>query len=279
VADVWVPGWTIRRFTDPKSSKANANEIACAHTQVGSYEGAWDWGNQDGNPYPQSYIRCSGEGVNAWPVNLRCAANLEGNHRIWAIETEDVDADCFAPWNLTCGNVPAWTKAQVETLIEGFTWWCLRFNRPPVIIPDAKPGRVGLGYHRFGVPNSPEWVSGAEKWTTSEGKCCPDWRRIDQFRNQIVPEVARRVSGQPPPKPIPPPEEEDMKDLLVSAEGRSPAWVRGDKVIPLLHASSRDNLASQGKIEKVTVTPVDYDKMAQVLGAPELVDDVSTPNP
>jgi hypothetical protein len=201
VGDVWVPGWTIRRFTDPKNFSANANEIACAHTQVGSYEGSWSWGNRDGNPYAQSYLRCDGEGVNAWPVNLRGAANLEGNDRVWAIETEDVDADCFAPWNLTCGNVPAWTDPQVETLIEGFTWWCIRFRRPAVIIPDARPGRVGLGYHRFGVPNSPEWVTGAERWTRSEGKCCPDWRRIAQFRQEIVPEVARRVSGGPPPTP------------------------------------------------------------------------------
>jgi hypothetical protein len=92
--------------------------------------------------------------------------------------------------------------------------------------------------------------------------------------------IARAAGSTPPPKPTPPPEEEeDMKDLLVSAEDRSPAWVRGDKVIQLVHASSRDNLASQGDIPKVTITTVDYDKMTHVLGAPELIDHVEEPNP
>jgi hypothetical protein len=254
--DVWVPGWTIKRFTDPKSFLANSNEIACAHTQVGGWPGSWNWGNQDGNPYAQSYLKCDGEGVNAWPVNLRGAANLEGNHRVWATETEDVDADCFAPWNLTCGNVPAWTDPQVETLIDGFTWWCLRFRRPAVIIPDARPGRVGLGYHRFGVPNSPEWVTGAERWTRSEGKCCPDWRRIAQFRNEIVPEVARRVTGIEPPAPELL-ENPDMA-LIVAAKDRGPILIAGNEAVGL-DGPSRDALQKAG-VPYAVVTPAVYDK-------------------
>ncbi len=198
-SDVWVPGWEIRRFTDPKSGAANANRVACAHTIVGGLPGAWDWGNRDGKPYPHSYIEGDGHGINAQPVNLRAAANLEGNPYCWAIETEDVDPKYFPAWNLTCGDVPAWTDAQLETLTEGMAWWCVRFNRPPVLIPDAKPGRVGLAYHRQGVPDSPEWVTGADQWTTSPGKCCPDWRRIHQFKTEVVPAVAALVNGDDMP--------------------------------------------------------------------------------
>lgn len=193
MADVWVPGWEIRRFTNAKSSTANANRVACAHTIVGGLPGAWDWGNRVGNPYAQSYVEGNGHGINAWPVNLRAAANLEGNPYVWAIETEDVDSRYFPAWSMRCGDVPAWTDAQCDTLTDGFTWWCLRYDRPAAVIPDAKPGRVGLAYHRIGVPGSPEWVTGSDEWTRSAGKCCPDWRRIGQFKTEIVPEVARRV--------------------------------------------------------------------------------------
>jgi len=195
VADLWVPGSTIRKFTDPKSPLANANMVGCAHTQVGSYEGSWNWGNQDGNPYALCYCRGSGELVSAWPVNLRSAANLEGNPYVFPIECEDVNPLYFPAWSLKCGDVPAWTDAQVQTLIETFAWWCIRFNRPPVLIPDTKPGRVGLAYHRQGVPNSPEWVTGNDKWSSSVGKCCPDWRRIAQFKQEVVPGVAALVNG------------------------------------------------------------------------------------
>ena len=179
--------------------------VACAHTQVGSYEGSWDWGNRDGNPYPHSYLPCVGPGVNAQPLQYKAAANLEGNPYCWSIETEDVDSRCFPAWNMSCGNVPAWTESQVQGLIKAMAWWCIRFKRPPVLIPDARPGRMGLGYHRFGVPNSPEWVAGAHRWTTSSGKCCPDWRRIAQFKTRVVPGVAAIVKGGTIPPVIQPP--------------------------------------------------------------------------
>jgi hypothetical protein len=179
-----------------KSTTPVQPDILVAHTEVGSNEGSISWGAKAGNPYAHNYTSCGGKTVQCQDLKHRSAAVLEGNPYAICWETEDTKSACFADWDHTCGNVPAWTNAQVQRLIKDMAWCCVRFNIPPVLIPDTKKGRRGLAYHRQGVPNSPEWVTGNLSWTKSTGKCCPDWRRIDQFKTKVVPGVRALVLGE-----------------------------------------------------------------------------------
>jgi hypothetical protein len=109
-------------------------------------------------------------------------------------------------------------------------------------------------------------------------KSCPGdigYARLPEIR-QLTEHYVRNGLN-PAPEPPPEPEDDDMQDLMISAEGKSPAWVRGDKVIQLVNASSRDNLVKDGGVKAATITPGDYDRMIQVLEAPELVEHVEDP--
>ena len=185
-----------------KSTTPLRHDILCAHTEVGTNEGSISIGAQAGHSYAHCYTDCLGVTWQCQDLAYRAAANLDGNPYVISWETEDMDTRCFAPWGTSCGNVPAWTAAQVDRLILDMAWCCLRFNIPPVLIPDTKAGRRGLGYHRQGVPGSPEWVVGSLAWSSAAGKCCPDWRRIEQFVNLVIPGVQRIVWGTPPVEEI-----------------------------------------------------------------------------
>jgi len=193
-------------------------DILCVHTEVGTNEGSIAIGAQAGHSYAHNYLDCLGFTFQKRDLRYRAAANLDGNPYVISWETEDIDSRCFAAWGTSCGNVPAWTPAQVARLILDLYWCCVRFNIPPVLIPDTKVGRRGIGFHRQGVPNSPEWVPGSLRWSSSIGKCCPDWRRIAQLIGIIIPAVAARVAGIIPP----PPSGANMDDYVLDSPGIAP---------------------------------------------------------
>src|SRR5215207_3338638 len=134
-----VPEAEWRPFTG-KSTTPVQQDILCAHTMVGSNEGSISWGAGDGRPYAHCYTSCKGKTVQCKDLKYVAAANLEGNPYVLAWETEDINSTCFDPWDRTCGNVPAWTDAQVTRLIKDFAWACVRFDIPPELIPDTKKG-------------------------------------------------------------------------------------------------------------------------------------------
>jgi hypothetical protein len=177
---------------DNKGTTLLRRDIVCVHTMVGSLTGSFNWANRPGNPYWHFGIAGTGEAWQCHDLRYRSAANLEGNPYVIPIETADMGHP-FGPWSGNCGDVPAWTGAQVDKLVELIAWLCVRYDIPPTIIPDTKAGRRGLAYHRQGVPNSPEWEAGNLKWSSSVGKCCPDWRRIEQFKTKVVPRVRALV--------------------------------------------------------------------------------------
>lgn len=136
----------------------------------------------------------------------RSAANLEGNHRVIAIENEDHGA-AYGNWS---GNaVPPLTDAQVDAIAEILAWAHTEHGVPLQLCPDSRPGSRGLAYHRQGIDGHwssfrfPGRVPGGETWTLSPGKVCPGDNRIAQ-----LPEILRRakviVEGKKPaPKPTP----------------------------------------------------------------------------
>lgn len=152
-------------------------DIVCIHTIVG---------------YAPAHaahfsVKADGTILQSRDTRFRSAANLDGNHRIIAIENED--------HGLAFGGtpkLPEWvplTDAQVEANAAIAAWCHDEHGIPLQLCPDSKPGSRGLAYHRQGIdgnfgpgtayPN-PGRVPGGEVWTSSPGKVCPTDVRINQ---------------------------------------------------------------------------------------------------
>lgn len=132
-------------------------------------------------------------------TRFRSAANLDGNHRVIAIENED-HGPRFGPWNINDGHaVPAFTPEQIEAIAEICAWAHETHGIPLVACPDSRPGSRGIAYHRQGIDGNWEGyrfggrVSGGETWTLHRGKVCPGDRRIAQLPEII--ERAREIAG------------------------------------------------------------------------------------
>jgi len=140
-----------------------------------------------------------------WQDRARGAdANLEANLRAISVETAD-----NAPG--AARDIARWTPRQADALVDLIAWecspgahagcpasWaCHQHGIPARIVPDSKPGRRGIAYHRQGI--DPWRVSGGERWSTSRGKECPGPQRIRQLVDEIVPAVRARLKGDDMP--------------------------------------------------------------------------------
>lgn len=133
-------------------------------------------------------------------TRYKSAANLNGNHRIIAIENEDYGS-AFGSWNTSDGHaVPAFTEAQIEAIARICAWAHQAHGIPLVLCPDSKPGSRGIAFHRQGCDGNFAGfafggrVAGGELWSSAFGKVCPGDRRIDQLINRIIPR-ARQLAG------------------------------------------------------------------------------------
>jgi len=151
-------------------------DIVCVHTIVGYA------------PAHAAHFstKANGEILQSRDTAYRSGANLEGNHRVIAIENED-HGPAFGSWNTNDGHaVPALTAAQVEANAKILRWAHETHGIPLQLCPDSRPTSRGLAYHRQGIDGNfvgyayPGRVSGGEKWSTSTGKVCPGDRRIAQ---------------------------------------------------------------------------------------------------
>jgi hypothetical protein len=167
-------------------------DIACLHTIVGN------------DPAPAAHISIGskGERTQTRDTHFQSAANYEGNHRVIAIETEDIGPD-FAAWNTNDGRaVPAWTAAQCESIAVVLAELHHLHGIPLTLAPDSRPTSRGIGYHRQGVDGN--WagyaysgrVSGGEVWTKSRGKVCPGDRRIKQLIEIVIPRARALAAGE-----------------------------------------------------------------------------------
>jgi hypothetical protein len=122
-------------------------------------------------------------------TEFRADANLDANR--WAISIETADN---AP--LRARDIEAWTPKQLDAIVKLVAWCCRTYGIPPILVPDSKPGRRGIAYHRQGI--SPWKVAGGDTWSTSPGKECPGDRRINQIRNVVIPRVQGLLNPKPP---------------------------------------------------------------------------------
>lgn len=167
-------------------------DIVCLHTIVGT----------DPAPAAHFSIGSKGERTQSRDTRFQSAANYEGNHRVIAIETEDIGPE-FGAWNTNDGRaVPAWTAAQCESIAVVLAELHHLHGIPLTLAPDSRPTSRGIGYHRQGVDGN--WagyaysgrVSGGEVWTKSRGKVCPGDRRIKQLIEIVIPRARALAAGE-----------------------------------------------------------------------------------
>src|SRR6266498_4241648 len=180
-------------------------DVVCLHTIVGN------------PPAPAAHFstRADGHIFQSRDTKFQSAANLDGNHRVIAIENDDLGPE-FGMWDTKDGHaVPAFTPQQVEAIARICAWAHETHGIPLAACPDSKPGSRGIGYHRLGIPGNFQTFGfrgiapGGEVWTKSFGKVCPGDARIAQLP-QII-KRARVIAGLDP--------EPDMEDSMQLIRG------------------------------------------------------------
>jgi hypothetical protein len=237
------PGATWDPLGTQTEPRMTAHDILCFHTMVGSLAGTSSMFHANGYGGTESTFgvgESKAQGVKQWQDAMYQAdANYEGNPRVTSIETADYGG-VFGKWNTNdASQVPAWTADQLDMLVGIAVWYCKKSTHancpstwkchqvgvPCVMIPDTKPGRRGMAYHRQGC--RPNVVAGGEVWSTSYGKICPAARREAQLKTIVIPRAAKILLGSslpitPPPVVTPPPVEEwDDYDMFITRYGSS----------------------------------------------------------
>jgi hypothetical protein len=186
LADNWATQPRMTRF-----------DLVIIHTAVGSFDGTYSYfrtGNGAGYGGTESHFMTSGAGdIDQYQDTAHQAeANGAANARAISVENADMGPQ-FAPWNTNDGNaVPAFTAQQIEANARICAWAHTTHGIPLEPVPDSKPGRRGIGYHRLGVPGYA--VTGGELWSSARGKVCPGPKRIAQIP-QIIARARQIVGG------------------------------------------------------------------------------------
>lgn len=179
-----LPGVNYRQLPY-KSRTLLTPRIITVHTMVGYLNGTESYFKGSGRPYSHFGIGGNGE-IRQWQdLRYRAASDYQGNPYSISIECEDHGLQ-FPKWSGS--NVPAFSKAQVESLIVLLSWLCARFGIPSEAIRSSCPDQRGIGWHRFGI--DPWRQHGCARWSTAYAKACPGNRRIYQMKNVIIPAVA-----------------------------------------------------------------------------------------
>ncbi len=247
---------------DPLSTKQTQPrmdrwDVVCLHTMAGTFTGTDAMFHQNGFGGTESHFGLAGDGrLKQWQdLDHTADANNEGNHRVISIETAD-KGETFPAWSGS--DVPAWTPQQLDELVRLVRWLCVRYEIPPTLIPDTRPGRRGIAYHRQGIPGNfgppyPGKTGPGELWTVlprGYGKPCPGDRRIRQTIEIVIP----RVRGEEDDMPIP--------EFIEALEGKGPSaklrkvfkgLIQGSGLDALRKPTQADpgNGAWRGQIEQI----------------------------
>lgn len=196
------PGAVWRPLGEQTEPRITHPDIVCLHTMVGYLSSTDAMFKVNGYTGTESHFGVGGiwgkgdvaqqlDGVvYQWQdTRFQADANGMGNDRLISIETAD-----NAP--KLPRDIAPWTPRQVDALVDLVAWCCREHDIPAVLIPDSRPGRRGIGYHRLGC--DPWRVAGGELWSDAYGKECPGSARIDQIKTIIVPRVAAALDDVRP---------------------------------------------------------------------------------
>lgn len=149
-------------------------------------------GSWDGSAHPDGWIN------QIRPIDRQAAAQWSGNNYATSIETSDgATEDKVGGW------APAWTDAQLASLIRIAVWWCRTTGNPPVLV--TEPTGRGFGYHR-------QFTT----WNQSN-HACPGAVREAQLTDVIIPAVQAALN--PPTPTTDPMEQIIMTDWYPSKAG------------------------------------------------------------
>lgn len=207
-------GATWRPLGEQTQPRMKRHDIICLHTMVGTLTGTDRMFKNNGYSGTESHFGIGGKWgdgrdgeILQWQdTEFQADANLDGNHRIISIETGD-------NFPKRAADIEPWTVKQREAIARLIAYLCKTYDIPPVLVPDSKPSRRGIAYHRQGVKHSggtnpPGFLQpGGEVWSSSIGKECPTPARIAQ-----IPGILKRVKellAPPAPAPKPKPQESD----------------------------------------------------------------------
>lgn len=188
-----MPGAAWKPIGAPTNRMAK-HDIVCIHTMVGTLAGTDAMFRRNAPTGTNSHFGTGPNGeIWQWvDTAFRSAANLYGNGRVISIENADFGRG-FPSWNTNDGaQVPAFTPKQIEANAQILAWANRVHGIPLELVPDSKPGRRGVAYHRQGVPGY--MIAGGEQWSNSRGKVCPGNKRIAQIP-QIIDRARQIVSG------------------------------------------------------------------------------------
>lgn len=178
------PGAIWRPITASKGRKALTvyNRINL-HSTASSAASQHGYFNRTGIPDSHFHVAYDGTVEQYVDTSMRAFADLEGNDATISIETAGVAKD---------GN-EKWTTAQVEAIAKLVAWIMKTHNIPVRLATDSKIGASsrGLSWHRLGIdgnfPSLPSIQAGRGQrgggmhYSTSRGKICPGYGRIDQI--------------------------------------------------------------------------------------------------
>ncbi len=197
------PGAAYKPLGPQTEPRMTGHDIVCLHTMVGylsSTDAYFRTANGAGYQGTESHFGVGGRWGKDGTLGLdgtvwqwqdlahQADANLDGNPTTISVETADNAARPIQPWTpLQCEAIAqllAWLCSREAHAECPSSWTCHREGIPLAVIPDTKPGRRGIGYHRQGC--DPWRVNGGVKWSGSSGKDCPTEARIAQVPTVIA---------------------------------------------------------------------------------------------
>lgn len=214
------------------------HHVACLHTMVGYLISTDQMWRPDGYVGIESHFGVGGKwgpdvglGLDGrifqWQdLRYQSDANLDGNPTVISIETADNGREPIQPWSdkqlTSIVNLLDWLCRPDAHKQCPPSWLCHQIGIPRQLIPDTKPGRRGIGYHRQGiVGNYPDGLApGGVRWSNATGKTCPTDVRIHQIKSIIIPALNVRN------------EEDDMPHFtVINGPGKPPrVFVEGSLV-------------------------------------------------
>lgn len=150
--------------------------IFLIHTMSGYLRGTDSMFREGGYSGTESHFGIGGEydppdldgAIWQWtPLERSADAQFDGNAYATSVETSDGT------------HSRGWNPKQMDAIIRLGVWWCQQTGNPARIV--ESPDQAGFGWHaQFNI-----WNRNAHN--------CPGAARVSQYKNRIVPEIARRL--------------------------------------------------------------------------------------
>lgn len=246
--------WSDKLLPEAGSQGTQPNYISIIHTMVGylngtdNYFGRADIGLESTFGVGGRYDGATLDGaIYQWMRLFDVAdANYQANAYAMSTETSDGGGNRY---------LEPWSPKQAESLAQLNAAWCIKLDRPPVLVSRAHSTERGIGHHRQGT--DPWRKPGDDYWSPEGNRACPGDTRINQLANEVIPRVRSIVDSVKQTSLTPPVEEIDVQlDEVVGtgSDGR-PFTVRD-----YMTAGFRSTATIAEISERVSDLPVDYQK-------------------